>query len=339
MISTTQHIKLLMKVLIVFGTIHHASAEVSIKLVEDNLTITSTTDAFGSAPEVVLHDDFDSGVANQQLSGWSLGSTSRNQNPVYSDAFSITGKLSGMSSFLNGNYNSSAEYKNLPDMETAYLSYYFKVDKLGPDASRNIKLARLSGGYNGVYIQSYAIGIFDIHSNGIVSLATDDNAESKFKTVWISDYANDSWHRAEMYVKLSNPQGTPTGVNSVRINGKSIFEGNNLINEETNMRYKWLTLPYYVAHDPGSDYKIYYDNVVVSKNRARVELCENDSYNDCKQPVIAKTVSWSPKSITIAKESLSLTKPYIFIFNENDSIVGKAIHYCPDCPSKPKTSP
>lgn len=317
-----------------------ALAQFTAEKVGENLVISAASDSFGSGPEVIIHDDFDAGTAGQPLQNWNVPAGSGTQNPSYSDFTSVTGKQSGMSSFLGTNYNSSAEYKNLPDLETAYLSYYFRVDLLSGLPSRNIKLARLSGGHDGrSYVQAVAFTFYDIHSNGNFQQASIDYAESKVKMAWTSDYVDSKWHRVQKYIKLSNPAKEANGITIAKLNRQEVTNQVNIVNEETGMRYKWLTLPYYVAHDQGGDYKIYYDNVVLSKNRARVELCENDSYNDCKQPVIAKTVSWSPKSITIAKESLSLTKPYIFIFNENDSIVGKAIHYCPNCPSKPKTSP
>lgn len=334
-------------------TIPILQAEVTVNPDAENLVITATTEGFGSDPNVVLHDDFDSGTVNQKLNGWSLGSTTGKHNPVYTDAFSVTGKLAGMASFIEGNYNSSAEYKNLPDMETAYLSYYFKVDKLGPTVSRNIKLARLSGGFNGVYIQSYAIGMFDIYSNGIVSLASMDNAESKFKTVWIGDYATDSWHRAEMYVKLSNPKGTATGANWVRMDGKLIFDISGVINEETGMRYKWLTLPYYVAGNydvANADYKIYYDNVVLSKAAGRVEACESEYYSECKKPVVLKYASWTDKSITVKLADIPPQRPYIYVFNSEGKLVNpivlnsgmakQGLFACTkDCPNQPGVTP
>ena len=296
--------------------VSHAHAEVTVKHDANNLVITATTDEFGSAPAIVLHDDFDSGTIGQQLSGWSLGSSSGQHNPVYSNDWAVTGSLSGMANFTSGNYNSTAEYKNLPDMDRVYLSYYVKVDKLGTDLSRNIKLARLSGGYvGGTYVQAVGFTFYDIHASGQFLQATIDFSESKFKHPWTADYVDNQWHRIEQYIKLSNPAKTANGITTVMVDGKTITDQVNIVNEETGMRYKWLTLPYYVAHDPGGDYKLYYDNVVVSKNRARVELCENDTYSDCKQPIIVKAASWSPKSITIAKESFSPKKPYIFNFN------------------------
>lgn len=318
----------------------HANTALTIKMNEGNLVISTEAEDFGPNPQILIHDDFDTGVIGQLLQKWELSSFAKNQNPSYSDFTSVTGKQSGMSSFLGGNYNSSAEYKSLPDLDTVYLSYYFKVDLLSGQPSRNIKLARLTGGHNGrTYVQAAGLTFYDIHSTGQFLQASIDDNDSKVKTAWLSDHIDKKWHRVEKYIRLSNPAKTANGITISKINGQVITNQTNIVNEETGMRYKWLTLPFYVAHDPGGDYKIYYDNVVLSKSRARVELCESDAYSDCKQPIIAKTANWSPKSITILKESLSPKKPYIFIFDENEKIVGNALYYCPECPSNPTPSP
>lgn len=327
-----------------------AHAEVTVKPEADDLLITATTEGFGSDPGVVLHDDFDSGTAGQQLSGWSLGSSSGKHHPVYSNTSAITGSLSGMASFTEGNYNSTAEYKNLPDMDTVYLSYYFKVDKLGTEPSRNIKLARLSGGFTGTYTQAIAVTLYDIYDNGTLQQATHTDQASKFKTVWIGDYADNAWHRSEMYIKLSNPKGSETGITSAKMDGKLIADLKGIINEETGMRYKWLSMPYYVAHDSGGDYKMYYDNVVVSKTQARIEACESEYYVECKKPVLLKFTSWTDKSITVKLADIPSLKPYIYVFNSEGKLVNpivlnsgmakQGLFACTkDCPSQPGVTP
>lgn len=317
-----------------------ACGQFTAEKVGENLVISATSDSFGSGPEVVIHDDFDAGAAGQPLQNWNVPSGAGTQNPSYSDFTSVTGKQSGMSSFLGTNYNSSAEYKNLPDLDTVYLSYYFRVDLLSGSPSRNIKLARLSGGHDGkTYVQAAAFTFYDTYSNGNFQQASIDFSDSKVKIVWTPDYVDGKWHRAEQYIKLSNPAKQANGTTIAKLDGKPITEQINIVNEETGMRYKWLTLPYYVAHDPGGDYKMYYDNVVVSKNQARVELCENDIYTDCLHPIIAKLENWSAKSITINKNSLTPKKPYFFVFNENGKqLNAKGIQFCLECPSKPKAN-
>lgn len=316
-----------------------ASMTVSVKESQGNITLSTESGDFGNSPEVIIHDDFDSGTAGLPLQNWTVSSGAGNQNPAYSNASALTGKQSGMSSFLGTNYNSSAEYKSLPNLDTVYLSYYFKVDHLSGEPSRNIKLARLSGGHTDTYIQAIGMTIYDNYSSGQIQQASIDYSDSKVPSVWTGDHVDGKWHRIEKYIKLSNPPKTANGITIVRLNGRTAMNHVNVVNEESGMRYRWLTLPYYVAHDPGGDYKIYFDNVVVSKNQARVELCNNDVYADCKQPVIAKLDSWTAKSITINKESISAKHPYSFIFNEANVLLNtKGVYYCLECPQVPKVN-
>lgn len=324
--------------LTVFLSVDLHAAAITVSEAQGNIVIATESLNFGVAPGVVLHDDFDSGTPGQPLAGWDLSSSAGLlQRPSYSTEASVTGKQSGMSSFLGTNYNSTAEYKNLGGLDTIYLSYYFRADKLSGDPSRNVKLARISGGHNNdTYNQSIGITSFDSNGSGALMQASKDFAESKVQTMWIGDYIGNGWHRAEYYVKLSNPAGTATGTTIGRLNSIPFANLTNVINEETGMKYHWLSMPYYVAHDAGGDYKIYYDNVVVSKNQARVELCDNDIYAECKQPVIAKLENWTAKSITLKKESITPKKPYYFIFDEkNIQLNPKGIYYCLECPSKP----
>lgn len=336
--KTFSHLHYKFLLLILTCSSIQAGAQITVSQNTDSIILTANSDLFNTAPPpVVIHDDFDNGVAGQPLQNWTISSSSNKQNPSYSNEAAITGTLSGMSSFLGGNYNSSAENKNLPNMDVVYLSYYFKVDLIAGAPSRNIKLARLSGGHDGsTYVQSVSFTFYDTQATGNFQQASIDFAESKVKPVWTADYVDNRWHRAEMYIKLSNPAGAANGITIAKIDGNIISNQTNIVNEETGMRYKWLTLPYYVAHDAGGDYKIYYDNVVVSKSRARVEICENDNYKECKNPVIAQITAWQPKSISIKKENYTAKKPYYFIFNDSDVLVNnKGVYYCPECPSKP----
>lgn len=125
-----------------------------------------TGTGFGEAPRVEVHDDFEDGRDESRLTGWELGS-SHGSVPVYSSDASVSGNLSGKSSFIGSNYNSSAEYKNLNNLRSVYLSYYVKIDQLSGNDSRNIKLARITSGYSGSYSQpSVGTTLFDIYSNG-----------------------------------------------------------------------------------------------------------------------------------------------------------------------------
>lgn len=339
-----------------------AVANVELSQKDGFISISSDNLDFGKSPDVKIHEDFDDGTPGDVLQGWSVSASGGSAYlPRYSEQFSITGKLSGMSTFLDRNYNSSAEFKQLGGLRTIYLSYYVKADLLDGEPSRNIKLARISGGYKGgTYNQAIGLTFFNNYNNGALFQASRDNAESKVPTRWMGNYIDSQWHRIEHYVKLSTP-GQENGITLTRINGDVVVDLQNIENDETGIQYEWLSLPYYVAHDPGGDYKIYYDNVVVSRNMARIELCEHASYSRCRHPILAKIINWKPNRIEISTSSFAGRNPYIFIFNENDILINNkpmtvtykdwedipdrktapqsGIYFCPECPRSPEVNP
>ncbi len=311
------------------------SADLAVVGTPTSITIKANIAVLGGDPKVAVHEDFDAGEAGKPLNGWSLGS-SHNSPPVYSNFTSVTDAFSGVSGFEGLNYNSSAEYKKLPELGSAYVSYYFRIQKLNGANSRNIKLLRLSGGYKSGYVQGIGMTQFHTYNNGIFLQASIDNAESKVPAVWIGDYSDGKWHRAEYYTRLSNPAGAKNGATFLRVDGKVLANMNNIVNEEAGMRYKWLTLPYYVAHDAGGDYKIYYDNVIVSEGRARVEMCDSDTYSTCKIPSLAKVLSWTSSEVQISVGNFNGANPFLFVFDENDVLLNeKGIKFCPKCPKPP----
>lgn len=307
----------------------HAQLEVT--KTQEHYRITGTN--FGTAPGVVLHEDFDTGEQGQKLLNWSLSGTA----PTYNNKDPVTGKLTGMSRFIGTNYNASAEFKQLGGLTTVYLSYYFKVVHLNGARSRNIKLARLSGGYNGTYIQATGLTLFHGHSNGIFITATTDAGNATNPQVWTDNYADGKWHRAEYYVVLSSPAGASNGTSRLIIDGTVVANFENVITERTGKKFEWLTLPYYVAHDAGGDYEIHYDNVVVSKNRARVELCAESKYLQCARPIVADGVAWSNNAVTLNLAAIDKEKKqYAYVFKSDGSLINtNGIAVCPNCPSPP----
>ncbi|MEE8059406.1 MAG: hypothetical protein V3T17_16455 [Pseudomonadales bacterium] len=275
--------------------------------------------SFGSSPGTVIHDDFETGAADQPLKNWEVSSNG-GQDPVYASNVAVNGQMSGKSRFFGSNYNSTAEYKRLGSLQKVYLSYYVKVERVSGNATRNLKLARISAGYSGGYTQITGITLFDTNKSGILynyhSPLQDQNQ------VWAGQEILDGyWTRVEYFLELSTPAGATNGNFWIKRNGKTSALFNNVITESTGKRMEWLTLPYFVAHDPGGDYNIYYDNVVLSSNQARVELCDKSDYASCKQPIIAKVVSWSDSQIII--NPLSSTLNYYYVFLSDGSLMNQ----------------
>lgn len=88
---------------------------------------------------------------------------------------------------------------------------------------------------------------------------------------------------------------------------------------------------------------IYYDNVVLSHNRARVEMCTTERREDCKMPIVAKIINWTDSSISIDLNAIDITEHrYAFIYNfsgtllNTDGLALGASVTCPQCPQPPE---
>ena len=313
--------------------------ELSVSKSSDSMYTISGSN-FGVAQEAIIHDDFDEGVSGQELKNFSVSSNSLSQNPIYNDLTAVTGKNSGNSRFLGSNFNSTAEHKGLGGLDHVYLSYYVKVDHLRGDLSRNIKLVRLSSGYKSKYIQMTGITLFHNNGSGIFYNYTGGTGDSNKNQKWISasSLIDGKWHRVEYHLILSSPAGNANGSATLKIDNKIVSNFENVVTEYTGNRVEWITLPYYVAHDAGGDYNIYYDNVVVSKNPARVEVCSSADYSSCQKPVLAKVTNWSNNEIRLKYPSG--TNKYFYTFNgENNLLNDKGALMCSTCSTPPSTSP
>lgn len=312
-----------------------ANAQITVEYAGDNV-ILSTTGTFGNNPELILHDDFEGGIPNMPLTGWSLFS-SHGKVPVYSNADVVSGNLSGKADFTGENFNSTAEYKSLGGLTKIYVSYYFKVSLLSGVPSRNIKLGRLSSGYQTAYVEPTGLTFFPVNANGIFYTYSTVAEDSKTPTTWMKDFTDSQWHRAEYILELSNPAGAANGKNRITLDGTVISSLTEKVTEELGNKIEWFTLPYYVAHDPGGSYQIFYDNVVLSKSPGRVEVCEEDTYSKCKKPTVVKVSSWENNKITFLQDRLLKgAGNNLYIFNSNGELLNaKGIHSCPKCPQPP----
>ena len=316
----------------------NAQSKIQLDYSDENIILSTTDNNFGSNPTVIVHDDFESGAINAPLANWSL-SSSHGKTPVYTNNDKVTGIFSAKADFSGGSFNSTAEYKSLGGISKVYVSYYFKVSHLSGAASRNIKLGRLSSGYQSAYIEPTGLTFFPTNENGIFYTYSNIESESKTPTTWLDNFVDSQWHRAEYLLELSSPAGSANGKSLIILDGIKISEKNQIVTEELGNKIEWFTLPYYVAHDPGGDYLIFYDNVVVSKNPGRVEVCDKDTYSSCKKPTIIQVSNWENDRITIPQDRfLKGSGSNLYIFNQSGQLLNsKGIHACPKCPKPPET--
>lgn len=327
---------LLTSAAVLFSISFSASAQLLMNPTDSKGIYEITGADFGNSPKPIVHEDFESGANGEPLIGWELGS-SHGSVPVHSTDSSVTGKFSGQSSFTGSNYNSTAEYRELNGIRSAYLSYYVKVQRLKGDPSRNIKLARLSSGYSGSYKHPLSgITLFDNSSNGYFYAYTGEG--QKEIADWFGSISDGNWHRIEQYVELSSPPGSATGKALFWIDGNPKLQSSNIVTEWYGDSFQWLTLPYYVAHDPGGDYKVYYDNIALSERQGRIETCSSPKFSECNMPSVADIVSWDNSRVVInIPPAFTDKSQYVYVFDNNGQLINASgISICSDCPAAPQ---
>jgi hypothetical protein len=293
-----------------------AQSEIQAFKGEANKSVILVAPEFNNFISPVKVDDFEAGVSGSTLTGWDTSSNA-GLLPVYSNKASITGGQSGLSRFIGDNYNSTAEIKTLNGLKVVYLSYFVRLDQLNGAASRNLKLARLSVGYDGAYKKPTGITLFGHHQNGI---AYNFYSKSENNTKWMGNYADGEWHRVQQYIVLSSSAGASDGAFFSSVDKHVVVDEDGLVTDATGDGFNWLTLPYYRGSNPGGDYNVYYDNVYVGASRSRVEACSAPTFSACETSVLLNFLKHESEQ-SIHLNLSSDTPKFLYVFDENNALL------------------
>lgn len=306
----------------------------------NNITIEGSS--FGAKTIVPPYkwDDFESGNTGTELNGWLLDS-SGGPKPQYSSLRSHSGLKSGLAQF-NGvnNYNCTA-YVSLGNLTEIYSSYWVYVDKLSGDYSRNIKYARAIGS------STYKDNNWTMPGFGITNLSpavtnpgeptayywtpNDITTKSTYFNYAGGDLTFGEWHRIEMYSKVNSQLDANDGILQMWDNGKLLVNLTGIANTTSSQlypsarTYRWFVLPFYVAHDPGGDHNIFYDDVYIDNTRARVEMCQNNTWNTRGKCEPQIPTSWSVDGsrivVTANKGQLiNNSTVYLYVVNNDGTV-------------------
>jgi hypothetical protein len=229
-------------------------------------------------------ETFDAGTSGAVLSGWTI-TTSHGVRPVYSTLRTRKAGLSARFAFVAPQYNCTAYITGLTEREI-FLSYWVYVERLWGDPSRNLKLARVATTLDGDAMHGTPSLGFTGFSElkeiwytfaGGTSRSTDEE--------WDSKMTYGSWHRVESWARLSTPD-VADGSRRFWLDRARVTPNMDedhvvtLSSAAVNTHYENVLLGMYVAHDPGGDYAIYYDDVYVDNTRARVEVCNASRWSE-----------------------------------------------------------
>ncbi len=305
------------------------------------LTISGSSFGIKSDAVPLVWDDFEGGTSTQSIVGnspkaesldgdWVWDDYTNGVGPTYSNEVTLSN--SGMSSkhhFSGGGFNNSLEI-DYPLRETGdavYFSFYYYYDRLNENWSRNHKPWVVYGN-TGYYPSAYIGAGNPTESDGTFRNSVQDS-DIDSRTLWgnisISDLAGE-WIRHEFYLRQSSPNGND-GVwrhTAHRVTQPEIIivEDENNYTTRATLDYwtQWHFGSYHSNNSTGSVADVYLDNIYFDSTRARVEIGNASSWDNCTIREIQVANAWSDTSITINVESsrlAGLSEVYVYVVDAN----------------------
>jgi hypothetical protein len=239
-----------------------------------------------------------------------------------------------------------------------YLSYWVYIDRLAGEQSRNIKLGYLSTTTpNDDWLHGtpqFQVNRFYHSSQGRGEGMYIQNSAYPFEdgnVVYFPDgylFEEGMWQRIELYLKLGSPDiaNGKRGFwyNKLRVSHPKIDDNACMTLESTSTKpfIENVLLGNYVAHDPGGDYALYYDDVYVDTTQARVELCDTPTWPDGKIVAhceIQVPISWTDGSITFKPNLGTLSDKselYVYVIDGSGDANVAGHPLCIDCGRHPR---
>ena len=268
-----------------------------------------------------LFDDFESGDLGNNLNTglWSTDSGNGSEDPIFDNFFAFSGSQSGYGDMSSG--GDSAAFIRGVNSSRIYVSLMFryKVTSGSPSTTKGVRVHADDGpnvytSYPGVFVQDY------LTSNRNTIGANDDGGT--FSDYGPGNIEQNRWVRLEYYIEMSSPAGASNGiVNSwVDMKEDSSWAGVNRA-AGVNDVYQLVMMPFYFGN--GGAGKVWYDDVYISRSKARLELCDSGNWSDCSGRSIQVPSSWSG-SVIEAKLNLAgldgANNLYLYVVGDDGAV-------------------
>ena len=246
----------------------------------------------------IIFDNFESGSPGASLGTgpWSIDTSNGPDDPTYSTSFAFGGSNSGYVDARGG--GDSAAFISGMNTDRIYASFRFRYRMNGSPVTQKGFRAHADDGpniytsYPGVFVQDYA-------TSNRLTVATSDDSSDQETLYGPPNLSQNSWHRLEYFFSLSSPSGSSSGViwasHDLRVvqNSTSILTRSSGVSD----RYNVAILPFYFGNGGGGE--LWYDDVYISKSRARVEIGNSSSWDQSSRRSIQVPVSWSSSTISV----------------------------------------
>ncbi len=280
-------------------------------------TLTITGSGFGTKAQAapLKWDDFESGTAGNDLSGWYIASNGI--NPKYAnDKVRPNSALSSKQVFTaNDQYNCTIGLTGLSNSKYYLTFYRYMTTSGGP--SRNFKMFSLRSGNAGDWqVPEFTHALLPSGNAGIFY-------NYDLLTNWVdNDLRTNSWNRFEYYIEDLGAVGS-----------YYYWVDGALKNSKTNTPFyssgspaHWPNLyidSYYATDTNNAGADIWHDDIYIDITQARVEIGNAPTWTASTHREIQIPSAWSDTSITITlnKGSFSnFNNAYLYVIDANGNV-------------------
>ncbi len=244
----------------------------------------------------------------------------------------------------NANCTYCSSYISFPASQELYMSYWVRYEKsttaVLPGSRPNyIKFNRMnSGGTHYSGIPSLSLTLFaqhDIPETGRIELQNAWGTRESDKNLGRSndhDMHQGEWHRVEMYMKLSDPEGMNNGELQWFLNGRKVNTSWNISSptsvvtrgSETNNLIDSVSMLFEACGYNQDNYPLLWqDDIYVDNTRARVEIGDASTWDACSHREIQLATTWNNEQIEIIVNLGNMdpqSDKYLFVIDKEGNV-------------------
>jgi hypothetical protein len=246
-------------------------------------------------------DNFESGNVGSNLGSPDIGPTWTFLSQLPMPSYSSTEKYSGEKAahITWQSYSiSSFGWSNKGPFDSIYITFWRFMDPMNTESlPNNFKMLYLYGTASGE-IPQFMIGAI-MPSRRNWQFATQPSPTVNYPWDISNSYfsTNGQWQRWELYVQLDSPYSASNGEFEGWLDGQKVIDRQGVNLTDVNGVFEDLRIGHMFQGHTNDDH-CYYDDVYISRSRARVEIGNNQDFNNCTLRNVQIPSIWTDQSIT-----------------------------------------
>lgn len=242
---------------------------------------------------------------------------------TYDSQHAFAGDTAAMMDWTDDTNSGNTTLQRDLNVDEIYYSYRMYKEIYGgssPDRW-NFKHGAITSGDIDFYHGSVQYVTVELGSGDFKQSYTAQSSESPvyYASNATTSFPEDSWHRLEHYVKLSQPTGAANGKRYFKLDGDGRFtysgspdghyaspsgvvapdayDGEPMVTRHTDHVFQNVLLPFYLR--AGYSAKVWVDEVYIDDTQARVELGDAAQWGDCTERNPQPPIAWTDDEIQV----------------------------------------